>query len=176
MQQRAMAVFAAAMILMGSPASADVGLKDVQVVAKTLGFTNPPLSGSIKVAIVFDPALPQSQKDADDLKGILGAGLAAGAATLVPTMVPVAQLDASLDGVGVVFITGGMSSHYDRIFTSAKGKKLLSVSNDVACVQAGRCIMGVKSDPKVEIIVNKTAADASSVGFAPAFRMMISEI
>lgn len=176
MQKKAMAVFAAAMILMGTPASADVGLKDVQVVAKTLGFASPPLSGSIKVAIVFDPALPQSQKDADDLKGILGTGLVAGAATLMPAMVPIAQLDASLDGVGVVFITGGMSSHYDRIFTLAKGKKLLSVSNDVACVQAGRCVMGVKSDPKVEIIVNKTAADTSSVGFAPAFRMMISEI
>lgn len=176
MQRRVTGALAAAMILMGGPALADIGLKDVQVVAKTLGFTSPPLSGSVKVAIVFDPALPQSQKDADALQGILGTGLAAGAATLVPVMVPMAQFDSGIDGVGFVFVTGGMSSHYERIFTSAKGKKLLSVSHDVACVQAGRCVMGIKSDPKVEIIVNKAAAEASSVGFAPAFRMMISEI
>jgi len=161
---------------MATTASADIGPKDVQVAAKTVGFTSPPLTGTVKVAVVFDAAVPQSQKDAEALKGILGSGLAAGAATLVPVAVPVEQVEAGLDGVGLVFVTGGLAAHHDKIFAATKARKLLSVSTDGACVQAGKCVMGVKSEPKVEIQVNKAAAEASSVAFAPAFRMMISEI
>lgn len=176
MRRKILIALTAVLSLTGGSALADVTAKDVQVIAKTLGFTAPPLSGAVKVAIVFDPASVPSQKDADDLKGILGGGLTAGAATLSPMMVPVAQLDSGLDGASLVFVTGGLSSQHERIFAAARGKKLLSVSPDAACVQSGRCVMGVKSEPKVEIVINKAAAEASSVSFAPAFRMMISEI
>ncbi|BAI73455.1 hypothetical protein AZL_028170 [Azospirillum sp. B510] len=172
-----MGIALAAMVgLTGSPALADMTAKDVQVIAKTLGFTVPPLTGAVKVAVVFDPASPASQKDADDLKGILGSGLAVGAATLSPVLVPIAQLDAGLNGTGLVLVTSGLSAQQERVFAAAKAKKLISVSPDAACVRSGHCVMGIKSEPKVEIVINKSAADASSVSFAPAFRMMISEI
>ncbi|WP_207483754.1 YfiR/HmsC family protein [Arenibaculum pallidiluteum] len=174
--QKAAVLLLALGALVSAPAWADVGAKDVQVIAKTVGFTTPPLTGQVKVAVVFDAAAAASQKDAEALKGILGAGLAAGAATLVPVMVPVDQVEAGLDGAAIAFVTTGLSAHYDKVFAAAKAKKVLSVSTDAACVQAGRCVMGVKSEPKVEILVNKAAAEASSVAFAPAFRMMISEI
>ncbi|WP_035693716.1 hypothetical protein [Azospirillum halopraeferens] len=170
------AIAAAVTLGTGLPALADVGAKDVQVAAKTFGFTVPPLTGTVTVAVVFDPGVPASQADADQLKTILGSGLAVGTATLVPVLVPVAQLDGGLDGANVAFLTGGLSAHHERIFAATKAKKLLSVSADTSCVQSARCVMGVKSEPKVEILVNKAAAEASSVSFAPAFRMMISEL
>lgn len=176
MRRKTSIALAAVLSMTGAPAFADVTAKDVQVIAKTLGFTAPPLSGAVKVAIVFDPAAAPSQKDADDLKGILGGGLTAGAATLSPVMVPVTQIDSGLDSVNLVFVTGGLSAQHDRIFAAAKAKKLLSVSPDPACVRSGHCVMGIKSEPKVEILINKAAAEACSVSFAPAFRMMISEI
>lgn len=160
----------------GAPAWAATGQKDVQVAAKTFGFTDPALSGTVKVGLVYDAANPASQAEAEAVRGILGEGLKAGAATLVPVMVPVGQLDGALGDVRVVFVMGGMAAHYDRIFAATQARKLLSVSTDAGCVRAGRCVMGVASEPKVEIIVNKAAAEASSVAFSPAFRMMISEI
>lgn len=166
----------AAILGAGQPVLADIGAKDVQVAAKTFGFTVPPLTGTVKVAVVFDPATPASQAEADQLTAILGSGLAVGATTLVPVPVPVGQLDGGLDGVGVAFVTAGLSAHHERIFAATKARKLLSVSVDTSCVQSARCVMGVKSEPKVEILVNKAAAEASSVTFAPAFRMMISEL
>lgn len=166
----------AALLAGGQAAWAETGAKDVQVAAKTFGFLTPPLADTVKVAIVFDAANADSRKDADALKGILGNGLQIGAATLVPVMVPLAQLDGGLDDARAVFVTAGQSPQHDRIFAATKAKKLLSISTDISCVQSARCVMGVKSEPKVEILVNKAAAEASSVSFAPAFRMMISEL
>ncbi|MGQ9369080.1 hypothetical protein [Azospirillum sp. ST 5-10] len=166
----------AAALLIAAPAGAEVSSKDVQVAAKTFGFTVPPLSGTVKVAIVFDAAVPESKMEADQLGGILGSGLAVGSATLTPVLVPVGQLDSGLEGAGVAFVTSGLSASHERIFAATKARKLLSVSADAACVQSARCVMGVKSEPKVEIVVSKTAAEASSVSFAPAFRMMITEL
>jgi hypothetical protein len=163
-------------ILSGQAALADVNLKDIQVAAKTFSFINPPVTGTIKIAIVFDASIAQSQADAEALKGILGSGLVAGQATLVPVMMPLDQVDKGLDGMGAVFVTSGLSAHFDRIFTASKAMKLLSVSTDSVCVQAGRCVMGVKTAPKVEIVISKAAAEASSITFGQAFRMMISEI
>lgn len=158
------------------PVLADVGVKDIQVLARTIGFTAPPMTGAVKVAIIADASVAQSQKDADALKEIMGSGFPAGAATLSPVMVTPAQLDGGLDGVAIAFVTGGLAAHHGRIFAATNGKKVLTVSTDLACVQAGRCVMGIKTDPKVEIIVNKSAAEAAALSFAPAFRMMVTEL
>lgn len=165
-----------AILLLAGPTLAETTAKDVQVAAKTFGFTVPPLSGSVAVAIVFDAANADSQKDADALKGILGSGLKVGSATLTPVMVPVGQVDSALGDAKVAFVTAGLAAQHEKIFAVTKAKKILSVSTDAACVQSARCVMGVKSEPKVEILINKAAAEASSVSFAPAFRMMISEL
>ena len=56
----------------GSPARADITAKDVQVMARALGFTEKPPSGEVNIAIVFAPGNPQSAKEADDLKNLMG--------------------------------------------------------------------------------------------------------
>ena len=43
-------------------------------------------------------------------------------------------------------------------------------------VQAGQCVMSVKSDPKVEILISRSAAATSNVGFGSAFLLMAHEI
>lgn len=172
----ATAAFLAAALLTGSPAAADVSEKDLQVAAKTLGFTDPPMAGSVKVGLIYDASNAQSQSEAEAVQAIMGAGLESGAITMVPVMVPVDQLDASLGGLGVAFVMGGMSAHFDKIFEATKSKKLLSISADPACAEAGRCVMSVTSEPKVQITVNKAASESSAIAFSPAFRMMISEI
>ncbi|WP_207483735.1 hypothetical protein, partial [Arenibaculum pallidiluteum] len=62
--RKAAALLLALGVLASAPAWADVGAKDVQVIAKTVGFTTPPLTGQVKVAVVFDAAAAASQKDA----------------------------------------------------------------------------------------------------------------
>jgi hypothetical protein len=43
-------------------------------------------------------------------------------------------------------------------------------------VNAGQCALGVSTQPKVEIFVNKSAASAAGVDFLPAFLMMVKEV
>lgn len=168
-------VCAAALLAIPAPGHADVTAKDVQVAARTFGFLATKPTGSLTLAIVYAPAIADSKAEADALSGLLGSGLAAGGVTLVPSLVPVDQL-AKLAGAGAVFVTAGLSAHQDAVFAAAKAAKLLTMATDMGCVQSGKCVLGVRAEPKVQIVVNKAAAEACQIGFQPAFRMMISEI
>lgn len=157
-----------------APAHAETTAKDAQVIVKAIGFQATKPSGEVKVAVVFAPDQPDSVKDAEQAKAALEAARTP-ALTPVPVLVPVGQL-ATLDTCQMVFVTAGTAAARDAIFEAAKSRKLLSVSTDATCAQAGKCVMAVKSEPRVEILVNRAAAQASSVEFTTAFRMMISEI
>lgn len=171
---KVLGVAAAVALFATPPAFADVTAKDVQVIGRSLGFLTEKPSGRLTVAIIHAPSVPESQKEAEGLKSLLGDGLAAGAVTLVPALVPVDTL-AGLETAGIAFVTGGLGPRHAAIFDATKGRKMLSVTTDPACIQAAKCVMSVKAEPKVEIIVSKAAADASQVAFQPAFRMMITE-
>jgi hypothetical protein len=46
----------------------------------------------------------------------------------------------------------------------------------MGCVRSGRCVVGVSTSPRVEIVVSRAAAKAAGVSFSQAFRVMIREI
>jgi hypothetical protein len=139
--------------------AASLTQKDVQILVKAIGFLEPPPSGNGTVAIAFEPSNPASKADADAIAGYFGDGLKAGAATLKAVVTPVG----SLSGGGFVAVV------------AAAGVKAEQVSTATA-VQAGQCVMSVKSDPKVEILISRSAAASSNVGFGSAFLLMAHEI
>jgi hypothetical protein len=46
----------------------------------------------------------------------------------------------------------------------------------MGCVRSDRCVVGVSTSPRVEIVVSRAAAKAAGVSFSQAFRVMIREI
>ena len=70
----------------------------------------------------------------------------------------------------------GAASGDAGVFSAASSSGVMTVSTDMGCVESGNCVMGVQAAPSVRIVVNRGAADASSVSFAAAFAMMIEEI
>jgi hypothetical protein len=171
--RRAAALLVAALVPL-APACAETTAKDAQVIVKAIGFQAAKPGGDVKVAVVFAPDQPESVKDAEQAKAALEAAKTP-TLTPVPVLVPATQLSA-LDQCQLVFVTAGTAAVRDAVFEAAKARKLLTVSTDAACAQGGKCVMAVKSEPRVEILVNRAAAQASSVEFTTAFRMMISEI
>jgi len=157
------------------PARADITAKDVQVMGRALGFTENPPTGEVNIGIVYAPGNPQSAKEADDLKAMLGAGLKAGNVTLKPVMIKIDELAGAGD-VAAFLLTEGVGADGAKLGAAAKSKKKPCVTIDIAQVQSGACVMGIKSEPKVEIVVNKAAAADSGVSFAASFRMMITEL
>ncbi|NWH07061.1 MAG: hypothetical protein HXY22_00150 [Alphaproteobacteria bacterium] len=167
-----------AAILLGfaaMPASAETTAKDLEVFGKTVGFLDPGLSGTVSAAIVYDGTNAASKAEADAIAAAMGSGLTAGGVTLTPVLVDVSAIS-SIGSHKVAILTGGLSGQHAAIFAAASAAGVLTVSADDSCVRSGNCVMGVKSVPSVQILVNQAAAGKSSIGFKQAFRMMITEI
>ncbi|HWL21692.1 MAG TPA: hypothetical protein VNS33_18605 [Bradyrhizobium sp.] len=142
--------------------------------ARALGFTEKPPTGEVVIGIVYAPGNPQSAKEAEDVQKLIGDGLKAGAIVLKPLLVKIDDV-AGAD-VGAFLLTEGVGAQASALAAAAKAKQKPCVTVDIAQVRSGVCVMGVKSEPKVEITVSKAAAADSGISFAASFRMMITEL
>ena len=154
------------------PAQA-VSLNDLQIAVRALGFTNNPPSGNLSVGIVYVDSIPNSVNEAHELQDILGDGLQVGNLYLKPVMVPINAVENA--NVGLFFMTEGMGSNGQGVLSASNQKQILCVTTDVTQVIRGLCALGVKSQPKIEILVNRSAAANSGITFSSAFSMMITE-
>jgi hypothetical protein len=152
--------------------AASLTQKDVQILAKAIGFLEPPPSGTGTVAIAYDPSNPASKQDADAIAGYFGDGLKAGAATLKPVVTAVGQLSSG----GFVAVVAAAGVKVEQVATATRALHVACITADATAVQSGQCVMSVKSDPKVEILISRSAAASSNVGFGSAFLLMAHEI
>jgi hypothetical protein len=156
-------------------ARADVTAKDAQVIGRVLGFLEGAPTGIVELGIVFDPAKPESVAEAEKLRGILGDGLPSGTAKLKPRLVPIAEI-AVAPKVVAFFVTRGLGTGVDAVAATAQQRHVPTITNEPVCVYSGRCVISATSEPAVEIVVNKAAAEATGTKFATFFRMLIKEI
>ncbi len=163
-----------ACIALSSPSFAAASQKDMQIAGRVLGFVSTPITGDVKFGIVYDAANAASNKEEQDLVALLGSGLKVGNVNFIPVPVPIDKLDSTASDV--LFLTGGLGADGAKVGAAAKAKKEICITADIAATQAGNCTLSIQSEPKVQITVNKAAADASGVSFSAAFKMMITEI
>ncbi len=167
-----LAIFALALLGVPALAQAAISESDLQIAARALSFMANPPTGTVRVGIVFDPSNPQSAADAPQLRQLMANGLRVGNLTLQPVPVPIS--DASSAQVGFFFLTEGAGAAA-RLGDIAKAKQVACITVDLAQVRAGACAIGVRSAPRIEILVNQAAAQGSGVTFSTAFRMLITE-
>jgi hypothetical protein len=148
-------------------------LSDVEIAGRALGFLDKPIQGQVTAAIVYAPANPQSTREAEALKEILGDGLRIGNVTLKPVLVPMAEVSHST--AALYFLTGGIDDSAP-LTNAARIKRIPCITTDLAKVKSGSCAIGVRSQPKIEILVNRQAATGSQLNFSAVFRMMITEM
>jgi hypothetical protein len=147
--------------------------KDLQVAGRALAFLENGPTGRAVLGVVFDPAKPGSVAEKNAVMAAIGGGYSAGAVTLVGKPIE-ADAVGGVSGVSALYLPSGVN--YGAVGAEAKSKKLVTISGGSACVQSGACVMGVTTEPKVEITVNRSAAAAVGAVFKAAFRMMIKEI
>lgn len=141
--------------------------RDLQVIARAVGFINGLPRGVIDVAVVDGPG-------ADAVIAAMGRGVAAGGVTLNPRRVSLAELTSS--GVRVIIVPEGQGAVHAAIAATARRLHAVTLSTDMACVRSGRCVVGVAASPRVEIVVSRAAQRASGASFSQAFSVMIREI
>ncbi len=164
-------IFCLTMMLLTSAQAVSLG--DLQIAVRALGFINNPPTGKLNVGVVYAADIPGSTQEAHELQTILGNGLQVGNLFLKPVMVPINGGDSST--VGLFFLTQGLGSESRPLLSASEKKRIICVTTDITQVIKGVCALGVKSYPKIEILVNRAAAANSGITFASAFNMMITE-
>lgn len=174
MRNSSAALICVSLLLTAQPAFAQVTTQDLQVAGRALSFLEKPLTGEISVGIVYARDDPQSAQEAASVQKLLGGGLKIGNSTLKPLLVTVS--DAVRADVDLYFLTPGLGADASALAQASKAKHVPCITTDIAQVRSGRCALGVRSRPKVEIVVNRAAAAGSGMSFSTVFRMMITEL
>ena len=120
------------------------------------------------LALVYDS--PASKAEADALAGQIAGK--AGNFTLVPKVVKSSDIGGS--GANAILLMDGVSGGFAA--DAVKGKKIPCFTSNSDLVRSGGCLISIKTDGKVEILVSGSLQKASGVGFGAAFRMMITEV
>lgn len=148
---------------------------NVPVAARVISFVQPTPVGIIPVAIVYQPGNSSSEAEAAGMEKVLANGMRIGRASLRTRRVPVSSLD-QLGGMKAAFITGNLRSYQDDVAAAATSQSILTITSDTSCVTAGRCVVGITSASRTQIIVSKAAARRNGIRFGSAFLMLVKEI
>ncbi len=162
-----------ALALSSVPGAAAITQNELMVAARAIGFIEGLRSGPIVVGIVYAPQVAQSLQQARELQALLGNGLRVGNVILKPIMLPLGE--ASRSDVGLFFLTEGVGAGSQEIGRVSRSRKIPCVTFDIPQVRAGTCTLGVRTNPRIEILVNRAAATASATEFSGVFRIMITE-
>jgi len=148
---------------------------NVPIAARVVSFVQPAHAGAVPAAILFAPGNESSEAEAEAIERMAGSGIAAGRGTIRTRRVPIGSMG-SLSGYQVAFVTTGLRSEQGDISAAAARSSVLTISSDPSCVQAGHCVVGIATSPKVQITVSRAAARAANIRFGSAFLMLVKEI
>ncbi len=165
----------AALLAGGVPvaaSAAEMSVRDLQVIARAIAFMTPPPSGTAEIGIVYPGASDPGKQEAERIVAAFGTGLRAGSLTLTARAMP---LEGIASGPVALLLTSAALPHAATAATAVAGKGVLTVAVEPSAIEGGRVVMTVRSEPRVEILVNRVAAQGAGVGFSAAFRMMIQE-
>ncbi len=137
-----------------------------------MGFLDPAPHGGT-VGVVYAPTDPASRADAEAIISLFGAGLASGGGVVTAKAVSSAALGDGAGLIAVILATGAGEGGASAV---ARLHGMLCITAVEELVQSGHCIMAVHSQPRVEITINRAAAQTAGVSFTPAFSMLVHEL
>jgi ribosomal protein S12 methylthiotransferase accessory factor YcaO len=89
-------------------------------------------------------------------------------------LIPIEQLS-GVTGIAALYVTSGLTGSMEAVWTAARRLHIPTISADLACVQAGNCVVGFSTQPTVQILIDNAAAERAGVRFVQAFRMLVRE-
>lgn len=162
------------LLLSPSSFAKDTESTDVLVGLKTFPMLDSFPSGAVVVGIVYNPAVAESKTDAEAIKAVLDSNVKS-TGKVSGLMVPVSDLG-KLAQVKVAFVAKGVKGHFDDVAQMAAAHNVLTMSTDMDCVRANKCVLGIISKPIVEIYFSRIASESAKIDFDPAFIMLIKKV
>ncbi len=159
--------------VLSSPAvvQAAADAKGIQAALRTVEFFSGLANGGQEIMVVYDPAQASARAEAEAVAAAIRNATSA-KLKLTPVLTPANAL-----GEGrILYLTQGSEAYMDAIAAHAGKHRALTITNDVRCVERGKCVMYVASNPAIEIRISRAALAASSLQMAAALKMMVKEI
>lgn len=150
---------------------ASVTAADLSVLSHALVFREPPSPDGV-LAIAYTAGDSDSKQDALAIAAEVGAGLVTRRGVLRPLVVDTDSL--AEHRFAVVIQAAGAAG--PALAHAWRTQHALCVTTDFVTVRKGECIIGIRTKPRVQIVLNEQAARAADVHFATAFLMMINEL
>lgn len=152
-------------------AIADVLLKDVQTIIRTINFleSTPKTSEKPSMAIIYDPNNTHSLSDARQMETLIKTDRK----NFTTQLVPISSINSMPDAT-YAFVTNGLQSNFPTIKDTLGSKNILSFTLDRSCVEQDTCAVYINSENRVEIVINKDITDATQAAFKPVFLMMVT--
>ncbi|MDE2337007.1 MAG: DUF4154 domain-containing protein [Alphaproteobacteria bacterium] len=148
--------------------------KDIQVAVRAFSFVYGMPAGAIQIEIVYDPNDAASMAEAQDLEEIIRRD--GTFANRRVTAKPVTVAAVGTTGSRFAYVTHGLAREYPALVANARSHKMLTFSTDFRCVDSQSCVMGVVSEPSINIEISRAAATASGVQFSQALELMVREV
>lgn len=169
-------VLAVGGVLMANQPAKAASDRDVLVGIKTLSMLNGDLPSPLVMGIVYDPANAESKASAESIKAVLDRGVKTSEGEKVSgLLVPLSELGKS-PKMSVAFVTPGVKDHFDAIGRMAAANNILTMTSDIDCVRANKCVLGIASKNVVEIYFSRAASEMAKVDFDSAFIMLIKKV
>ena len=173
---RMLPLIGAFILLTALPAHATTPL-DVSTGLKTLLQITGKQSDSALVVVLYNPADPTSQPDADAIAASINNGSAVPAGLKLTAKVMTVGSFSWIPGARAAFLAQGFTaSSYAEISKTANASGAVTMSADLHCVKANRCVLGFATQSSVQIYYSSFAAETAHVTFTPAFMMLANQI
>ena len=159
--------------LLSTPAAAEATAQDLQILVRALGFLERPPTGIAELGIAYPAASAAGRAEAERVAAAFGDNLRAGALTLRPRLIPAEA--AGRAQVVALLLTDAALPQAAQIADALAGSGVPTIATTATAFEGGKVVLVLRSQPRVEILVSRAAAQTARVGFATAFRMMIQE-
>lgn len=171
---------AALLVPAAAPLAAEAGTVEAQLIVKAIRFLSSKPSGSVPVAVVYDPGDPASRVEAERLAELLRSSQDG---VVSPVAQPVAADALAVGSPGepativAVVIPGGLPAAVQKAVAKAlAGRAVLTASTNPACARSGSCVLAARNEPKPQFLLNTAAAETAGVQFSTGFLMLVDEM
>jgi hypothetical protein len=151
-----------------------ISVDNLQAAMRTLSFLESlPKAGTIVVGVIYPSDVPSTQALAMETAKAIGSMRGPDGRTLQSLVLSTNDLGKFEGHLDVLFLVMGSSRHADAIMEVMRSHRLVSISDDPACVDARCCVLMVRTGQRVEISLNTALADAVGARFSLVFTMVV---
>jgi hypothetical protein len=169
------AVIYATLLLTSMASAADsVALADLQAATRSLGFLNSLQNRTtISVGVVYGAGVRDGKNSAAQTAAALAAMHGPGSSTIRANILTVDELAQNAQHFDALYLMPGLAANGAQIAEAVRRLRVVSISNDGACLDAKYCVLMVQAGSGVNIVLDTALSAAAGVQFSSVFTMMV---